>query len=337
MSLLSPASLEYLRGAGNLLAFSAGVDSSALFFLLTEAGIDFDIALVNYRTRDTSDAEAEHASRLAQRYGKKCYITTAELPTANFEHEARKVRYAFFEEIIRNEGYQNLITAHHLNDRLEWFLMQLTRGAGLAEMLGFEEIETREGYSLIRPLIRTDKARLRAYLKEHKLPFFEDRSNHDETITRNYFRSRFANPLIEAYKEGIVKSFDYLERDKKALFDLSVRERHRSFWLLQSSGDNIRDIRQIDHVLKREGYLMSAAQREEALRTKDCVVGRRFAVVFRSGKIYIAPYRKTVMPKAFKEACRLADIPPKIRSYLFETGYPLSEKKRPSASGPEAL
>ena len=49
--------LSYLKGKKNLLAFSAGVDSSALFFLLLEHDIKFDIALVNYGTRETSDKE----------------------------------------------------------------------------------------------------------------------------------------------------------------------------------------------------------------------------------------------------------------------------------------
>ncbi len=337
MSLLSPASLEQLRGRTNLLAFSAGVDSSALFFLLLEAQIDFDIALVNYRTRTDSHKEAAHAQSMAEKYGKACYIREVSLPKPNFEHEARKARYTFFKEIIRRHGYDNLLTAHHLGDRLEWFLMQLTKGAGLVEMLGFEEIEPREGYTLVRPLIGSDKADLKRWLDARGLPYFEDVSNLDESIRRNYFRKSFATPLLERYRSGIAKSFDYLEKDKKALFSLDIVERHESFYLLRKSSDTTRTLRQIDRVLKQEGYLMSAAQREEIVRQGESVIANRFVVALTEERIYIAPYRRTPMPKPFKEACRKAGIPAKIRPYLFETGYPVKVRKPSSASGPEAL
>ena len=60
--------------SSNLLAFSAGVDSTALFFYLLEKNIPFDIAIVNYHTRATSDEEVEYAKNLAKRYNKKIFI-----------------------------------------------------------------------------------------------------------------------------------------------------------------------------------------------------------------------------------------------------------------------
>ena len=317
MSLLSPESLEPLQSRKNLLAFSAGTDSSALFFLLHEAEIDFDIALVNYHTRESSSAEAKHARALAEQYHKQCYIKEVMLPPANFEHEARKIRYAFFEEVIRHHHYDNLLTAHHLNDRLEWFLMQLTKGAGLVEMLGFEEIEEREHYRLIRPLIHTPKAALLDYLHEHKHPYFTDETNNDETYKRNYFRKQFATPLIEAFHEGIQKSFRYLQKDKEALFKLRVIKKTGDLIILERTGDITLDLRQIDKVLKQMGYLLSAAQKEEIAEKRDVVISNRFAVVLHEAKIYIAPHVKVTMPKQFKEACRVAKIPQKIRPYLY--------------------
>ncbi len=323
MSLLSPASLEHLKRGKNLLAFSAGVDSSALFFLLMDAGIAFDIAHIDYRRREQSAKEAAHARALAARYAKACYLHTASLPDSNFEHEARKVRYAFFEKIIADKGYSTLITAHQLNDRLEWFLMQLGKGAGLVEMLGFEELETRAGYTLCRPLIQTDRDALLAYLHANNLPYFIDESNHSPAHTRNQIRRDFATPLLKRYKAGIRRSFTYLQKDKDALFSLDILAQHHNYYQLQRSGDDIRDLRQTDRLLKRLGYLLSAAQKEEILRQGECVVGGRFVVAIAKNRIHIAPYSRAVMPKSFKEACRRAKIPPKIRPYLYETDYPL--------------
>ncbi|MEA2028532.1 MAG: ATP-binding protein, partial [Campylobacterota bacterium] len=90
----------------NLLAFSAGVDSTALFFLLLHHNIDFDIALVNYGTRESSEQEEAYAKELAQKYHKKCYTTQAPHIEQNFEKEARDFRYDFFEKLIKEHGYQ---------------------------------------------------------------------------------------------------------------------------------------------------------------------------------------------------------------------------------------
>ena len=112
-----------LSSQKNLLAFSGGVDSSALFFLLLEKKIDFDIAIVNYHTRKQSDTEESYAKELADRHGKKCFTHHVRLDQNNFEAEARKVRYLFFDTLFKLHGYTNLITAHQLDDRFEWFLM----------------------------------------------------------------------------------------------------------------------------------------------------------------------------------------------------------------------
>ncbi len=296
------------------------MDSSALFFLLLQAKIDFDIALVNYQTRESSAKEAQHALTLAEKYRKKCYIKEVRLPEKNFEHEARRVRYTFFEEIIRRHRYDTLLTAHHLNDRLEWFLMQLTKGAGLVEILGFSEVEAREHYTLLRPLIHAPKAALLAYLHEQNLPYFLDESNRTLKYRRNYFRRHFSDPLIADYAEGIERSFRYLEEDRKRLFKRETVTKIEALTILKSSGDPLQDLRQIDSICKEMGYLLSRAQRAEIAAKRDLVIADTIAIVVEKEQIFIAPYVREVMPKPFKEACRKAKIPEKIRPYLYSIG-----------------
>ena len=319
--LLSPKSVETLQKQKNLLAFSAGVDSTALFFLLLEQKISFDIVLVNYHTRESSSKEARYAKELAQTHHKKCYVKEVLLEASNFEHEARKVRYAFFETLIARHHYQNLITAHHLNDRLEWFLMQLSKGAGLVEMLGFDEIEQRETYQLIRPLIHTDKASLQAYLDTNKIKYFIDESNFDPKYKRNFFRTKFANPLLKQYKEGIKKSFTYLSEDKALLFELQIIERIEELVILKKESHDINNIRQIDKILKYKGYILSKSQKDEILKNQDVVIANTYVVILNEDKIYIAPYVTQTMDKKSKELYRKAHIPVKIRPYLCQIGY----------------
>ena len=314
--MLHEATLHYLRTRKNLLAFSGGGDSAALFFLLLEHHIPFDIAHVNYQTRDQSNEEERYAKMLAQRYGKDVFTTTIHLASNNFEHHARKVRYDFFETLLKEKRYNTLLMAHHLGDQLEWFLMQLCKGAGLVELLGMREYETKEEYTLVRPLLHLDKSQLHAYLIANDIVFFEDESNKDPKYLRNRFRHQFATPLLQEYAHGIARSFAYLEADRSLLEHYPCQQLH-DMYLIRKEIDDVRNMRAIDYVLKRLGKVLSKEEREEVLRTKECVVGGKFAICFQKEFIFIAPYVQEKMPKSFKELCRKNHISPKIRPYLY--------------------
>jgi tRNA(Ile)-lysidine synthase len=307
-----------LQGRKNLLAFSAGIDSSALFFLLIEQKISFDIAIVNYNQRPQSQEELHHAKALAKAHKRFCHHIDAPPFKSNFEAKARDFRYQFFESLIQIEGYDNLITAHQLDDQLEWFLMRLSRGAGLFELVGLQPITQKEGYTLVRPLLSHTKASLLAYLKAHHHPYFFDESNLDPRHERNRFRNAFSAPLMEQYAQGIARSFAYLSHDKSLIeesFEVTLQHHHLTIITLHHPKSRMRAI---DVHLKRKGYLLSASQRHDIGSSNSLVIGGKWAIEIVANRVYIAPYISTPMPKAFKEACRHAKIPIKIRPYLFE-------------------
>jgi tRNA(Ile)-lysidine synthase len=307
-----------LQESQNLLAFSAGVDSSALFFLLLEHNISFDIALVNYNLRKNSQKEELHASKLAKKYNLKCYTTQAPSFENNFEKNARDFRYYFFDKLIAENSYDNLLTAHQLNDQLEWFLMRLTKGAGTSELLGLEEVSKRKEYSIIRPLLHCSKDELLNYLHQNNYPYFIDKSNTDEKYERNRFRKNFSDKLIAEYKEGIKRSFDYLREDKKNLFRGYKEIFHYKEMYILSYQEDALISRLVDKYLKILGYLLSGNQRKELKRESSLVFGGLWAVEIRDNYIYIAPYLKITMPKKFKEECRKVQLPSKIRAYLYQ-------------------
>jgi len=302
----------------NLLAFSAGIDSSALFFMLLEHGITFDIAIVDYGIRAQSKEEVAHAKQLAQKHHLHCHTITAPQWESHFEERARAFRYAFFESLIQKEGYENLLTAHQLNDRLEWLLMRLAKGAGATELAGMEPIVEKESYRIIRPLLAYSKAELLAYLHAHKHPYFVDESNRDETYERNYFRKHFSDPLLTQFQEGIKQTFAYLHKDRELIESLyETIYTQNALRILKLHTPQIKS-RAADTTLKSLGFLLSSAERH-AIDTHDSiVVGRKWAVERADDLLYIAPYLTTEMPKAFKEQCRIAKIPPKIRPYLYQ-------------------
>ena len=299
----------------NLLAFSGGVDSSALFFILMDRGIEFDIAIVNYHKREQSIKEVEYAKHLAKKYNKKIYIKECILSDSNFEMEARKCRYRFFEELAVKYGYKNLYMAHQLNDKFEWFLMQLSKGAGLKELLSMEEVEEREHFTIYRPLIEMSREEIEQFLKDRKIEYFIDSSNFDTKYRRNYFRKEFSNRFIKEFAEGVKRSFRYLEEDKKLLFQKDW-EREKDIYSFKISSPQI-DIKKVDLILKELGYLLSKPQRDEIVKQNfSIVVGGLFAIDRNREKIFVAPYVKTKLDKKFKEKMRKEGIPPKVRGYL---------------------
>jgi len=309
-----------VKESKNLLAFSAGIDSSALFFLLLEKDIDFDIAIVNYNTRDESKEEFQYAKDLAKKYNKKIFYKEVELQSkSNFEKTARDIRYSFFKEIIQNNNYEILITAHQLNDKLEWFLMQLSKGAGLIELIGFNEFEIKDTYKIYKPLLTISKEELENYLKKRDIKYFIDSSNRDEKYKRNYFRHNFSDRFLDEYKDGIINSFNYLQEDieslnfkNKAIIEVEELE------VFKNLDDDNLNIRIIDLSLKKRGVLLSKAQRKEILKQKRIVISNKISITIEDDYIWICPKSLKTMDKKFKEKCRILKIPKNIRAYVKE-------------------
>ena len=315
--MLKNSSLQELRERKNLLAFSAGGDSTALFFLLLKNNIAFDIAIVDYNLRLKSKDEVAYAKALAKKYHLTCHHLSVEKIEKNMEANARALRYDFFEELIEKHNYKNLLTAHHLGDRFEWLLMQFCKGAGCLELRGMQELQTRENYTLIRPLLHLDKSELLEYLHRENIEYFEDESNHDESIKRNEFRHNYTTPLIKKHLSGIKRSFEYIDEDAKELHREIKVEKIKEFAYFSSQGSRS-DIYAIDKYIKSLGSIITAHEKELLKSQKSTILSRKYLVSFERNFIFIAPYQKRtiVLEKEFKERCRVLKIEPKLRSYL---------------------
>ena len=294
------------------------MDSSALFFLLLAHNIKFDIAIVDYGVREQSKEEVNHAKALAKKYKLFCHSIEAPIFNTHFEKKARDFRYEFFESLIQIEGYDNLLTAHQLNDQMEWLLMRLSKGAGVSELLGLEPLSQRKDYTLVRPLLAYSKEELLMYLKDNNYPYFVDMSNSDEKYERNKFRKQFSDPLLLNYQEGIKRSFDYLRQDKARLekeFETIKAQKELRIIKLHTSSAKVKAT---DLALKELGYLLSSSQRVEIAKENSLVIGGMWAIETQDDILYIAPYLTTDMPKVFKEKCRKKKIPAKLRAYYFK-------------------
>ena len=309
--------LDLLKEGKVLLAFSGGVDSSTLFHLLLSHNITFDIAHVNYHTRPSSDQEAQSAEDLALAHQLHCYTHSCHLEGKNFEHRAREERYTFLKYLVEKYNYTYVLTAHQLNDRLEWLMMQFCRGSGLPELLGIRSIDHRDGMTLIRPLLEHDRDTIEAFLAQHGHSHFIDESNADERYTRNVFRHRFSTPMMQEYREAIKRSFRYLEEDNAALIQSVAVEHSDKLYYFKNPNNRHSLIVAIDGILKSLGHVMSGNEKEFLKHESSLIIGRAYCVSIEDKYTFIVPYSvEDKMEKKFKEVCRTAKIDSKMRGYL---------------------
>ncbi len=293
-----------------------------MFFILQSLGIKVDLALVNYHTRKESNLEEKYAKELAKKFDLKLFLASAPKFESNFESRAREFRYNFFEEVIEKENYQTLLTAHHLGDRLEWFFMRLIRGAGAVELSGMEFVSKRftkskKTYLLIRPLLNISKDELLDFLDSNQIKYFIDSSNYNQDIERNYIRANFSEPLLKRYKNGIKRSFEYLERDKLYLNKcFRVKKIIKDLAIFQLKDPFCSD-RAASSFLKQKGILISTKERENLVKNGFSLIGRKWVAQREKGLLFISPFYKASIPKNMKEKFRIAKIPPKIRPYIY--------------------
>ena len=325
--MISQNVLGRLSSGANLLAFSHGIDSTALFYILEEAGVKFDLVIVDHNVREQSKFEVESAKELASKFGKKIYIKSVNLGKSNFEKNAREARYEFFGGICQKYGYENLILAHQFDDKFEWFLMQLGKGAGLKELFGMSELEKREHFWLVRPLLNLRKKELKNYLDERGLRYFVDETNLDGKLKRSFVRLNFSEPFLNEYFGGVKKSFEFLEADRQNLLP-NITKIDDEIFIIKNDSNVVRGV---DMAAKELNVLLSKAQKDELsanlAKQTSVVLSGKISVGYANEYILVTPFCKAVMPKIFKEKARIHKIPAINRAYLFTINFDLSELK----------
>ncbi len=174
-----------------LLTVSGGVDSMVMLSLFTRCGYNVGVAHCNFQLRGAeSDEDEVLVGEQCRKYGVTCYNrrfdTTGEMERTgeSMEMAARRLRYAWFDDLCRQHGYTAIAVAHHADDSIETFFINLLRGTGLRGLTG---ISVHNG-KVFRPLMFASRKDILEYAILHHLPFREDSSNRSTKYLRNKIR-----------------------------------------------------------------------------------------------------------------------------------------------------
>ena len=188
-----------------LVALSGGADSMCLLTALLRLGYKVEAAHCNFHLRGThSDNDALFVQRHCQQQNVPLHLTDfdtkheAELHGESIEMAARRLRYAWFEEVIQTTGIQILCVAHHLNDNVETTLLNLTRGTGIRGLTGMAQHHKH----IVRPMLTLTRQEIEDFLKEQSIEFVTDHTNTDTRFRRNKIRHEVL-PLLRSINPSV--------------------------------------------------------------------------------------------------------------------------------------
>ena len=192
-----------------LLAHSGGVDSSVLFDLFLKLDLQFGLVHCNFNLRgNESEDDYNFVKEIADSnkkiffYKKFNTIKYSTLNKKSIQLSARELRYNFFLKILEKENYKYIVTAHHLNDQLETFLINSSRGSGLKGIIGIPS----NNNNLLRPLLIFSKDKILDYAKKNKIKWREDSSNKENKYLRNFIRNKIIKDWIK-YDPELINKF----------------------------------------------------------------------------------------------------------------------------------
>lgn len=202
------------------IACSGGVDSVVLAHLFQRSKQSFGLLHMNFQLRgEASNQDAIFVEELAQELGVACRIKVVdvnkerEIKKGNTQLLARDLRYAWFEQ-VKKETNAKIVLAHHLNDQIETFFLQLERGGGVYGLAGMP-IEV-NGY--VRPLLKYSKAELLQLAQVNNWSWREDSSNQSNKYERNFYRNEVI-PFLSAKNEQFVKRTNELVEEYQKLLN----------------------------------------------------------------------------------------------------------------------
>ena len=201
--------LPFLNNSKLLIAVSGGIDSMVLLDICIKLKLDFCIAHCNFSLRDKeSDTDQQFIEEYAKSNNIKLFVTRFDTMRFGADNKvsvqvaARQLRYLWFDELLSENSIDYLLTAHHLDDSLETFIINLSRGTGLDGLMGIPQ----QNGNTIRALLPFSRKDIESYAHKNNIAWREDSSNASDKYLRNKIRHTIA-PEIKKLNDSFDTSF----------------------------------------------------------------------------------------------------------------------------------
>lgn len=214
-----------------LLAVSGGIDSMVLLHLFERSGFEYGIVHCNFQLRgDESDQDMEFVKKQVLIHGVPAFFETfeteeyARIQGISIEMAARELRYRFFEEVRSGNGFNCIATAHHQDDLMETFFLNLARKTGIKGLTGIRE----KTGNIIRPLLFASREEIENYASEHFIEFREDSTNREVVYQRNFLRHKILplfNEWNPAFRKNTIATIENLKEAEKIYLEVIEREK----------------------------------------------------------------------------------------------------------------
>ena len=299
-----------------VIGVSGGPDSMCLLNSLNnirkdkDNNLSFDICIahINHMIREEADLETEYVEDYCNKNNIPIYIKRAnvikiaEENRIGLEEAGRNVRYKFFEEVLKTTGSNKIAIAHNLNDRAETVLMNLMRGSG---PLGLKGIEPKRNNLYIRPLIQINRKDIEEYCEKEKLNPKFDKSNKDNTYTRNKIRNLLIPYLQKEFNPNIIESITKLSEimtDEQNYLEKIVNNIYTNLLIEEKEDEIILDLKKFnkqDVVIKRKlilytiNKLLKTTKNIEKIHIEDIIklcnnnIGNKYLTPNKNIKVFL--------------------------------------------------
>lgn len=254
-----------------VLGVSGGPDSIAMLDILRQlkSEMEFEIYVVhiNHSIRgEDADEDEEYVKNYCRKYEIECFTkkidvsTIARTEKIGTEEAGRKVRYEYFEEILKETGSNKIAIAHNKNDNVETIIMHLLRGSGISGLKGIEPIRENK---FIKPLIECDRQEIEKYCEENNLQPRIDKTNFENECTRNKIRNIVIPYIKKEFNPNIIETMTRLSdviSSENDFIENIAKENYNKILVIEGKDKielKLKEFNLLDEVLKNRIILIA--------------------------------------------------------------------------------
>lgn len=295
-----------------VLGVSGGPDSLFMLNILNnlkeKLQIQLVVAHINHMIRAEADQEEEFVRQFCERINIPFYPKRIEVEKyANnnkigIEEAGRKIRYEFFEEICKQTGSNKIAVAHNKNDKVETMIMHMLRGSGIS---GLQGIQAQTNNKIIRPIIEIERKDIEKYCEDQNLNPRIDKSNFDNTYTRNKIRNIVIPYIEQEFNPNFIETMTRLSeviKEENAFLNKLTETEYSKVLIQKNNKEIILDLKKfnlLDNIIKKRIILYTVAnlrggsQGIEKVHIEDIVklcqnnIGNKFLIPNKGLKVLV--------------------------------------------------